>query len=355
MSGTSMDGVDVALVDVKNNQLLDGKSHSLGQFTAELLDKISSNAFITLGEIAKLNRLIAFDFVNALKDLLNDCEKKGIQIEAIGSHGQTVAHGHENNLTYTMQLGCPNTIASLTGIPVVADFRSRDIAYGGQGAPLAPLYHAKLMSALDGVVAVVNIGGIANISFVSQGIALKGYDVGPGNCLLDYWVKKHRQKPYDDKGLWAKQGFVRTALLEQLLNDEFLKLIGPKSLGKEYYLQGFLDSFRLDDYPAVDVQATFLAYTCEAIALAVKKFPKKVDKLIICGGGALNLAILETIKRILPNCEVMSTDEMGLDPAFVEAMMIAWLASMHIHHEKVDLKDITGAKRSLILGNLYMP
>lgn len=355
MSGTSMDGIDVALVDVDHNHLVNGQTFSFSKETHEILNELVSKSCIDIQKLAKLNRVLAFDYSKATQKIIDSSSISLSSIQAIGCHGQTVSHHTDETSTYTLQLGCPNTIASLTGLKVVADFRSRDIAYGGQGAPLAPLYHARLFSGHKETIAIVNVGGIANISFVSNGEALKGYDVGPGNCLLDFWIQKHLNEPFDEYGAWSKKGKVHQDLLDKLLNDNYLKGNGPKSIGKEYYTQGWLKQFNLERIPAEDVQATFLSYTCEAILKAVEKYPETISQVVICGGGAYNKAMLEKLQCLLSPKKVVTTRSIDVDPGYVEAMMIAWLASCHVNNELVDLRCITGSKKPILPGNIYLP
>ena len=355
MSGTSMDGIDVAMVDVDNNHLVKGLTASFSDASREILNELAVQSSIEIQKLAKLNRLLAFDFVKATQKIIDSTSVSYSSIQAIGCHGQTISHHTEGTLTYSLQLGCPNTIASSTGLKVVSDFRSRDIAYGGHGAPLAPLYHAKLFAEDTQTTAIVNIGGIANISFVSNGKALQGYDVGPGNCLLDLWIQKHLNKPYDEQGCWSQKGNVHQGLLDKWLSDDYLSLNAPKSLGKEYYTQGWLEQFNMELIPPEDIQATFLSYTCETISNAIEMYPGTVSQVFVCGGGAYNKAMLEKLQSLLSPKTVKTTMSIDVDPGYVEAMMMAWLASCHLNNKLVDLRNITGSEKPVLPGNLYLP
>ena len=254
-----------------------------------------------------------------------------------------------------MQLGCAHTIAELTKIPVIADFRTRDLILHGQGAPLAPLYHQALFSNLGYPLAAVNIGGIANLTGLLSENEVIGYDVGPGNCLMDAWIRHYQGKPYDARGKWAGQGHVIAPLLQALLEDPFFKKDYPKSIGKEYFSLNWLNTFLDKSYHAVDVQATILYLTAELIARAVFAQKRAFKKLIICGGGAHNTELLSVLSLLLPQVEIHSSARVAIDPDFIEAQMMAWLAHQMIIKKPLDLNPITGAQKKAVLGIFYPP
>jgi len=252
-----------------------------------------------------------------------------------------------------LQLGCGHTISSLTGITVVADFRTRDLANGGQGAPFAPLYHHELLSKPDAQVAVANIGGISNITFINSGEPTKGWDVGPGNCLMDAWIYKHQGKTFDTNGDWAAQGEIIKPLLEQLLADPLIQMSAPKSFGKEYFSLSWLEPYLRKEYRIVDVQTTLLALTAQTIADTVLSENNQIKQLYLCGGGTHNTFLHQMISRLLPEATVKSIADIGINPDYLEAMMFAWFASQTINQIPVDLSAITGTTRPAILGAIY--
>lgn len=355
MSGTSMDGIDAALVDVHTHQLIKGITRSYSQEVKTALQNLLSTEKHELRTIYQLNTLIGREFGAVVNELLAEACVSRDSIEAIGSHGQTVIHDAEADIPYTVQLGCAHTIAEMTKIPVIADFRTRDLILHGQGAPLAPLYHQALFSNLGYPLATVNIGGIANLSGLFSENEIIGYDVGPGNCLMDAWIMRHHGKSYDALGQWAAQGQVIASLLEALLNDPFFKKQYPKSIGKEYFSLNWLNTFLDKSYQAADVQATLLHLTAHLIANAV--FAQKIafKKLIVCGGGAHNTHLLSVLSQLVPQVAIQSSAAVAIDPDFIEAQMMAWLAHQMIMENPSDLNLITGAQKKAVLGVFYPP
>ena len=353
MSGTSMDGIDAAVIDISSNKLLCGITKEYTAETKILLNLLLQGKDLSLASICQLNTLIGRDFAAVTNELLQKAKLSPADICAIGSHGQTVCHNTKNAIPYTLQLGCGHVISSLTGITVVADFRTRDLVNGGQGAPFAPLYHQELFQKANEPVAVVNIGGIANISFIEANKPTTGWDIGPGNCLMDVWIAKHQDKSYDADGAWAKQGNVIQLLLGQLLADSFILQSTPKSIGKEYFSLSWLESYLKPEYKAVDVQTTLLAFTAQTIADTVIQAKKPVKQLYLCGGGTHNLYLHQVLTDLLPGIAVQSIAEVGVSPDFLEAMMFAWLAAQTINQKPVDLSAITGSKKPAILGAIY--
>jgi anhydro-N-acetylmuramic acid kinase len=353
MSGTSMDGIDAALVDVETHRLIKGITCAYSEFARNFLDDVLNERLTGFRVMSQLNTILGREFAFVVEQLLKVTDVKPHQIKAIGSHGQTIEHNATAEIPYTIQLGCGHTIAALTGITVVADFRARDLVLGGQGAPFAPLYHQALFEPRKAPLAVVNIGGIANITFIAPGKNVNGYDTGPGNCLLDTWTQMHRQKPYDAGGAWGASGRVIEPLLQQLLADPYFKLPAPKSLDKAYFSGQWLRPHLCSEYLAQDVQATLVALTAISIGDAIKGSEFEPVHVVICGGGVHNHALLRAIKEQLPEIAVDNTNALGVDPDFLEAMMFAWLADKTLKQESLDLTLITGAKRPSVLGAIY--
>lgn len=354
MSGTSMDGIDAALVEIPGNKLVCGIISKYSDDLKRRLQHVLRAKTITIPELCQLNTLIGRDFAKAALDLIQEAKVDAKQIKAIGSHGQTICHDAKADIPYTLQLGCPHTIAYLTGITTVADFRTRDIVNSGQGAPFAPLYHQELFAKSNETVAVVNIGGIANISIISPNKKTIGWDVGPGNCLIDAHINQVQGKPFDAHGAWAKQGRVIVPLLQQLLADRFISLTPPKSIGKEYYSLSWLQPLLKADDQAVDVQATLTAFTARIIANTLNHTDyRHIKHLYLCGGGCHNEFMVQSLKEFLPEVAVQSSACLGFDPDYIEAMMFAWLAEQNLMHKPIDLSYITGSKAPQILGAVY--
>ena len=351
MSGTSMDGIDAVLMHCPENALVCGLTK---KYSAEIIARLESmkTGVTTLADICQLNTLIGREFAGAVQDLLEKAGVSAKSITAIGSHGQTVCHNTQTAIPYTMQLGCAHTIASLTGIKVIADFRTKDIVNGGQGAPFAPLYHQELFSKYQTPLAVINIGGISNITYIDSQGHTRGWDIGPGNCLMDAWIQKYANKSYDVEGLWARSGLVIEALLIQLLADPFFKLEPPKSLGKEYFSNTWLHQYIKETYKPEDIQATLLALTAYTIAQTIKNIGG-LSALYLCGGGVHNTYLVDFLRSLLPECKLYDSAEVGLHPDYLEGMMFAWFAYKTVNQTAVDLSAITGSKCPAILGAVY--
>jgi anhydro-N-acetylmuramic acid kinase len=353
MSGTSMDGIDAALIELPSNKLIHGITKKYSEEVRSALVRLMSELQTNLAEFCQLNTLVGRDFASAVHQLLDESGYSPADIQAIGSHGQTVCHDTSTVVPYTLQLGCGHTISTLTGITVVADFRTRDLVNGGQGAPLAPLYHQELFKKYDANVAIVNVGGIANVTFLNPGHVTKGWDVGPGNCLMDAWIKKNQAKNYDEQGRWASQGNVIHPLLMRLLSDPFFRESSPKSIGKEYFSLSWLTPQLESEYTPVDVQATLLSLTAWSIAESIVSENAGTKKLYLCGGGVHNTNLLNVLSKLLPQICVTSIHDLGVSPDYLEAMMFAWLAAQTIQSIPVDLNSITGSKDKAILGAIY--
>ena len=354
MSGTSMDGIDAVLLNANTQQLFFGATYPFSTQVKSALNLILLNKTYELAQIYQLHILLAREFATAVTKLLKASDIKKSAIIAIGSHGQTILHNIDtiSSMSYTWQLGCPHTLSVLTGIKVVADFRSRDVALGGNGAPLAPLYHQELFGNLQLPVVIVNIGGIANLTLLTAH-KICGYDIGPGNCLMDLWIYLHANQNYDTQGLWAAQGNICHDLLTAFLSDAYFHKIAPKSIGREYFAMSWLEKYNCHNYSAVDVQATLLQLTAILISEALKQLCLKPQYLLICGGGTHNSLLLTRIATLLPETIVTSTEKFAISPDFIEAQMIAWLAAQRLRKRKFNLKNITGSTQSTVLGVIY--
>ncbi|KTD82296.1 anhydro-N-acetylmuramic acid kinase [Legionella waltersii] len=348
-----MDGIDAALVELPSNRLVHGITQQYSIHVKQRLKELSEKQVTSLPSICQLNTEIGREFAAAVHSLLQEVGLKYREITAIGSHGQTVCHDADASIPYTLQLGCPHTISSLTGITVIADFRTRDIVHGGQGAPFAPVYHAELLKNKHENVALVNIGGISNITFIEPNGSVKGWDVGPGNCLMDAWIAKHKKQAFDKNGDWASQGKIIQPLLDDLLQDPFFLMQSPKSIGKEYYSLIWLEEYVRKEYSAVDVQATLAMLTAKAIADAIREEAKQVKTVLLCGGGTHNTHLNSTLRRLLPEISIKSVENIGISPDYLEAMMFAWLAAQTMNQNPIDLTRITGSNRPNLLGAIY--
>ncbi|WP_028115852.1 anhydro-N-acetylmuramic acid kinase [Ferrimonas senticii] len=359
MSGTSMDGVDAALIRFNEHEapeLLCSHSLDLPPPLLRELHALCQPANNEIDRLGRAERQLSRVFAECCHNLLAKAGLDASEVAAIGSHGQTVRHHPDGPNGFTLQLGCPSTLAALTGIDVIADFRRMDIALGGQGAPLVPAFHQALFQNQQDR-AIVNIGGIANITWLpaSGGSGeVVGYDTGPGNTLMDAWCRERFGCNYDDNGQLAAQGQVNQALLRRLLSHAYFNQSPPKSTGRELFnmvwLQGHLNS--LDPISDHDVLATLLMLTVASIADCVSQHSANAQ-LYVCGGGAFNGELMHQLAQQLPNATVQSTAVLGLDPQWVEASAFAWLAYRHLQRLPGNLPAVTGASRAAVLGGRY--
>lgn len=356
MSGTSMDGVDVALVDFSGHHphLLDCQTYPFPKALLNELHQLCSPSNDEIMLMGQADRAIAQVFADATLKVLKENYIRPDQVIAIGSHGQTVRHAPLGNHGFSLQIGDPNTLAVKTGINVIADFRRKDIALGGQGAPLVPAFHKAVFAKTNQSRIVVNIGGIANLTYLPKsGLGqVIGYDTGPGNTLMDLWCCKHTGRAYDFKGEWAAQGRVSAALLDRLSQHRYFSANPPKSTGRELFNLNWLEQ-HLAAMPAImdpqEVQATLAMFTSRTIADEIHRFPD-VEQVFICGGGAKNEFLMECLESLLHECEVNATDKLGIHSDAVEAMAFAWLAYAHINKLAGSLASVTGASRDAVLG-----
>lgn len=363
MSGTSLDGVDGVLAAFP----ADGCDYPIRTLATAFLpfsDTLRKDlmALQSPGDNELHREALA---ANELAQVYAECVQLALlksgteagQVRAIGAHGQTVRHRPE--LGFTRQTGNPALLAELTGIDVIADFRSRDIAAGGQGAPLVPAFHQAVFGCMDEVRVVANIGGISNISVLAQHREVIGFDTGPGNVFLDAWVAKHLGKAFDEGGAWGATGQVIPSLLSTLRNEAFFSLPPPKSTGRDLFHTAWLESklAQFSDAPAADVQATLAALTATTLADAIRAYAPSAGAVYVCGGGAYNVYLMDLLQKALndggSSSHVTSTDVLGVSPNHVEALAFAWLAHRHVERKAGNLPSVTGAKGPRTLGALY--
>jgi anhydro-N-acetylmuramic acid kinase len=355
MSGTSLDGVDAALVDSAQAAPVLLQTHFC-PYDAELREQLLAlhqPGHNELDRAAVLGNRLSRLYAQATMDLL---EKAGIPaqlIAAIGCHGQTIRHCPEAGRHYTIQLINAALLAELTRITVVADFRSRDIAAGGQGAPLVPAFHAAVFKHAMCHRVIVNIGGIANITSLDPAGPVIGFDCGPGNLLMDAWCLRHTGKTYDEDGQWAATGRVIPALLEDFLADDFFARQPPKSTGRDLFNTQWLEKKICGDEAPQDVQATLLQFTATAIARAIQAHCPSAAEVYLCGGGAHNGLLRHRLIDSLPGRTVTLTDQLGVAADWVEAFAFAWLAQQTMLRKTGNLTEVTGAKGNRILGAIY--
>jgi len=354
MSGTSADGIDVALVEFDETDrplLLQSQSVPLGEALTASIETIIESASAPAAVIRKLDADLGKAFAEAALTVVDD----PASIRAIGSHGQTVLHRPE--LGFSIQLGSGGVIAELTGIDTINDFRAADLALGGQGAPLVPAFHESVFATAEHKRVIVNIGGIANLSWLSgQSSETFGFDTGPGNTLIDLWCREHTGRPFDDDGRWARSGSTDEALLRRCLDDSYFDLPRPKSTGRELFNAAWLEQ-QLAAMPhrpePADVQNTLVELTAQTIIHAINTECPGADAIYLCGGGAHNSYLCERISHHAGSVSVSSTRSIGLDPDWVEAIAFAWLAKRHIDNLPGNLPAVTGARRRTVLGNFW--
>ena len=354
MSGTSLDGLDIALIE-QDSALSLIATHYIpmpAELRAELLSLCASGPDeIARSAIAQQSWVtLAAQGIHALLAQQNLTPH---DIRAIGSHGQTIRH--EPARGFTVQIGNPALLAELTGIKVVSDFRSRDVAAGGQGAPLVPAFHEALFGERAGNRAVLNVGGFSNLSLIETGKPVSGFDCGPGNVLLDAWIDHQRGEPFDRDGQWAASGKVQPPLLDTLLSDAFFATKGPKSTGREVFNLDWLQH-HLGELPAFlpeDVQATLLELTALTIVESLQSAQHQTDTLLVCGGGAHNGTLMNRLAALLPSTQVSNTATYGVDPDWVEAMAFAWLAHCCLEGIAANRPSVTGARGLRVLGAIY--
>lgn len=357
ISGTSADGIDAVLVRFAPQlEVLAAHTYVYPEDLHERVLALARNrAEVTLDDFGRLDVEIGEQFAAAASSLLRDAGASCADVAALGSHGQTVCHRPDGPHPFTLQLGDPNVIAERTGIATVADFRRADLAAGGQGAPLLPALHAAVLADAATPRAILNLGGIANLTLLVPGKPVLGFDTGPANCLLDAWSQQVRGTPRDEGGAWARSGRADGLLLSRLLEDPYFAKPPPKSTGREYFNLDWLDARLPAALDAVDAQATLLQLSARSIAKALRRSSPGVRELYGCGGGVHNAALMDALREALPDVGIDTTAALGLDPDFVEAVGFAWLARARLEKIPGNLPSVTGARGPRILGGIYAP
>jgi len=352
MSGTSLDGMDAVLVNFgKTPQDIKIMGHSYVPYEdaiKEALLRLHSPNTNELEESLIIGNTISKKAYEAIDDLLKKTSITSKDIKAIGFHGQTVRHQPQKG--FTLQIGNPALLAELSNINVIADFRSRDVAASGQGAPLVPAFHDEIFSHPTTYRAILNIGGIANVTLLNPKTSVSGFDTGPGNLLLDQWSKTHLHKAFDENGAWAKEGKLIKTLLDAFFEDSYFEKTAPKSTGRDYFNEAWLNKHLQKSYATQDIQRTLLELTASSIAKAIDS---NISEIYLCGGGALNSFLVERLKTLMPKTHIQLTDVLGIPTQYVEAAAFAWLAKQTLFLKPGNIPEVTGAKGLRILGALY--
>lgn len=356
MSGTSADGIDAVVAE-----FIEGQFKALvGHHCSPIPEGVRSSIFQLYepgsDEIDRLGQLdvqLGQLFARAAREVLAQCGVSAKQITAIGSHGQTIRHRPRLTTPFTLQIGDANVIASETGITTVADFRRRDIALGGQGAPLAPAFHHACFAHPGERRGVLNIGGIANLTVLDGPTLQCGYDIGPGNGLMDYWIQKQLGRSYDKEGLWAQSGVICQSLLETFSGHAFFDLPPPRSTGREEFSAGWLEEIvsSSGDIGSADIQATLLEFTARSVSKEIERWQLK--ELYVCGGGAHNTYLMNRLRTLTKGMKLETTDHLGIPVDHVEALTFGWIAHQTLRHASSTNPRVTGAREPAILGGVY--
>ncbi len=360
MSGTSLDAIDAALVnfDGPTPRLICKLTYSIPENLRKQIIKLCSPSTNELQVYGETDRALGHIIANTVLAIMKQTKISAEQIIAIGSHGQTIRHMPMGKMPFTLQIGDPNIIAEYTGINTVADFRRRDIAAGGQGAPLAPAFHAKFLSSKNNDRAILNLGGIANLTLMPSrsNKPVTGFDTGPANLLIDYCYQQYQHGKFDDQGKWAASGIIDKKLLQLMLQEPYFQQAAPKSTGRELFNPHWLKS-KLEAYDKEIIPKNLCATLVEMVAVSVSDALKiqlpQCKELIICGGGVHNYYLLDRLGKHLPLCRILSTAEFGIDPDYLESIAFAWFASLTMQGKPSNLPLVTGAKHEVILGGVY--
>lgn len=357
ISGTSADGIDAALVRFAPRlEVIAARTFAYpDDLRARIVALARHDASVALADFGALDAMIGERFATAALALLHAAGVEPRDVTALGSHGQTVCHHPSGPHPFTLQIGDPNVIAERTGIATVADFRRADVAAGGQGAPLLPTLHAAVLADAGTPRAILNLGGIANLTLLVPGRPVLGFDTGPANCLLDSWALAHCGVACDEGGAWAASGRVDEALLGRLVHDPYFALPPPKSTGREHFNLDWLHPQLPAGVADADVQATLLQLSARSIAQALDAHAPAIREVYACGGGVHNPVLLDALRGALPDVRVDTTAALGLDPDFVEAVGFAWLARARLENLPGNLPSVTGARGPRVLGAIYAP
>jgi anhydro-N-acetylmuramic acid kinase len=352
MSGTSADAIDGVAAEIDEHQarILATVSIPLADTLRQRVQAVSTGTHDRLDDVAVLDIDMGNAFADCAEKLMAELKTPPI---AIGCHGQTVRHRPEQH--FTVQLGQGGVIAARTGIATVSDFRSVDVALGGEGAPLVPAFHRAMFGSDIENRAIINIGGIANVTLLAKDGSVRGFDTGPGNTLLDHWYRQHKQGALDDRGQWSRQGRIDVGLLKRCCADPYFSLPAPKSTGPEYFNVDWLEVLLAGHESPVNVQATLRALTSRTISGAVRQHLPGVQRIYLCGGGVRNDALIEELRMDFDGLTVDSTAALGMDPQWVEACAFAWLAHQRLTQQPGNIPAVTGATRPAVLGALYHP
>jgi anhydro-N-acetylmuramic acid kinase len=357
MSGTSMDGIDAVLLEIEEAgmQVRAAAARTWALDLQQRLRRAAEHyAQCSLLELGQLDTMVGREFALAAGQLLRSHGTAPGAIRAIGSHGQTLLHQPRVAAPFTLQIGDPNIIAEQLCIDVVADFRRRDVAAGGEGAPLMPAFHAAAFGTPGHYHAVVNIGGLANVTLLHADGNVTGFDTGPGNCLLDAWARRHLGTAQDTGGTWAASGVPQALLLDHMLSDPYFLRPPPKSTGRETFSDEWLDqTLRGHHLASADIQSTLSELTARSIAASVKNGGPAPERLLVCGGGAFNTDLMHRLEAALPQSLVATTAVCGIEPQHVEAAGFAWLAHCYLNALPGNLPSVTGARHPVPLGALY--
>ena len=362
ISGTSMDGLDLALLNMQTTppQLIVGDTVQMDPQLRESLNNLALGNFDNLDALGRADTALGRSIGEAIIQFLSHHNLSANQIVAIGSHGQTVRHRPDADNPFTLQIGDPNIIAEITGLPVVADFRRRDMAAGGQAAPLVPGFHELMFRTSHTNRVIVNIGGISNITLLSQHDEdpVIGFDTGPGNALMDGWIQKQRAQSYDSNGAWAAGGHTDQELMQLLLADDFLSGTPPKSTGREHYNLAWLDEITLSmahSISAQNVQTTLTEFTARTVAEAVQRWAYPTGELIVCGGGRHNSLLMTQLQTHISQYKVVPCEELNIEGDWIEAAAFAWLACLRFDARPGNIPSVTGARGKRVLGAVYSP
>ena len=366
MSGTSLDGVDLALVDFESGAKLEASCFvPMPEALRADLSVLLKSGETSLQKLGEIDYRLGVLYADCVNEFLAKNQLKPSQIEAIGCHGQTVWHAPQGNFPFTMQIGDMNLVAARTGITTVGDFRRKDMAMGGQGAPLVPAFHEAVFARPNQFTVVLNIGGISNISVLDPKSETIGYDVSVGNALMDSWIEKHLGKRYDKNAEWAKTGEVISELLAEMLNEPFLQLPPPKSTGRELFNLAWLEkqfanltakspASSVANFKPEDIQYTLAEFTAQSITRELSQWKNEPNKvLLVCGGGARNPLLMERFNVLLPDWHVGTTNDYGVDVDYVEAAAFAWLAFQRMENLPSNMPSVTGASQAVSLGVIF--
>ncbi|ARN74430.1 anhydro-N-acetylmuramic acid kinase [Oceanicoccus sagamiensis] len=356
MSGTSLDSIDAAVIELSDQsfQLIDSIDYHIPEQLRQQLISLCLPGDNEIDRMGEADRALGHEFAKATKALLKQSQINPKDIRAIGSHGQTIRHRPQCQLPFTLQIGDANTIAYETGITTVTDFRRKDMAAGGQGAPLAPGFHQAAFASKQHNRAIINIGGMANITYLGSNGDNLAFDTGPGNILMDSWINKHQQKNYDKAGEWAATGKVNTTLLAELMSHPYLQYSLPKSTGREDFNLPWLEKTIGDmTISAEDIQATLLEFTAQTLNDEINKLPGTANEVYICGGGAYNSQLMLRLEALAHPKLIANTSQLGVPAEWVEAAAFAWLAKQTLERNHANLVTATGAKETVILGAVY--